>query len=77
MYHRISRDTSYTIHYPFMYLFYAHIGFNGESSVLTIKETWPEAIALVIGCLVLAWLCMKFYDLPVRRWLTKKYLYDK
>ena len=66
----------YTIHYPFMYLFYAHIGFNGESSVLTIKETWPEAIALVIGCLVLAWLCMKFYDLPVRRWLTKKYLYD-
>jgi peptidoglycan/LPS O-acetylase OafA/YrhL len=67
----------YTIHYPFMYLFYAHIGFNGESSVLTIKETWPEAIALVIGCLVLAWLCMKFYDLPVRRWLTKKYLYDK
>lgn len=67
----------YTIHYPFMYLFYAYIGFNGESSVLTIKETWPEAIALVIGCLVLAWLCMKFYDLPVRRWLTKKYLYDK
>ena len=67
----------YTIHYPFMYLFYAYIGFNGESSVLTIKETWPEAITLVIGCLVLAWLCMKFYDLPVRRWLTKKYLYDK
>ena len=67
----------YTIHYPFMYLFYAHIGFNGERSVLTIRETWPEAIILVAGCILLAWLCMRFYDLPVRRWLTKKYLNTK
>ena len=67
----------YTIHYPFMYLFYAHIGFNGERSVLTIRETWPEAIILVAGCILLAWLCMRFYDLPVRRWLTKKFLNTK
>lgn len=74
---RFAGDISYplyTIHYPFMYLFYSHIGFNGERSVLTIKETWPEAIALVAGCILLAWLCLKFYDLPVRRWLTKKYM---
>lgn len=74
---RFAGDISYplyTIHYPFMYLFYSYIGFNGEHSVLTIKDTWPEAIVLVAGCILLAWLCMRFYDLPVRRWLTKKYM---
>ncbi len=77
---RIIGDLSYplyAIHYPFMYLFYNYIGFNGSESVKTITDVWPMAIALGVGCIVLAWLCLKFYDLPVRRWLAKRWLKPK
>lgn len=63
----------YAVHYPLMYLFYAHIGFNGEASVKTIGDVWPEAIALVLGSLLLAWLFLRLYDRPLRRWLSRKW----
>ena len=62
----------YAIHYPFMYLFYAHIGFSGDLvPIAKLKEVWPEAILLPIGCIALAWICYQCYDLPVRKWLSK------
>ena len=56
----------YIIHYPIMYLFYSWLWKNG----LTFAQTWPVAICIFIGAPVLAYIVLKLYDLPVRRWLT-------
>lgn len=63
----------YIVHYPFMYLFYAWL-WEGK---LTFAETWPVAWALFFGNILLAYLCLKLYDEPVRRWLGRKFLARK
>ena len=63
----------YAIHYPLMYLFYAYIGFKGELvPIAKLADVWPVAIALPFACIALGWLCFRYYDLPLRRWLSKK-----
>ena len=62
----------YAVHYPLMYLFYAHIGFDGNLvPIARMNEVWPVAIALPVASIVLAWLCWRFYDRPVRRYFMK------
>ncbi|WP_455587109.1 acyltransferase family protein [Bacteroides sp.] len=63
----------YIIHYPFMYLFYAWLW----SEKLTFSQSWPVALALFLGSILLAYLCLKLYDEPLRRWLSKKFLTKK
>lgn len=58
----------YIIHYPIMYLFYAWLWKNG----LTFSQTWPVAVLIFIGAPLLAYACLKLYDEPVRRWLSRK-----
>jgi len=60
----------YVVHYPFMYLFYAWLW----SESLTFAQTWPVAVGIFIGDICLAYICLKFYDEPVRKWLTKKFI---
>lgn len=60
----------YMVHYPFMYLFYAWIWKNG----LTFAQTWPVALLLLFGNILLAYLSLKLYDEPVRKYLTKRFL---
>ena len=63
----------YLVHYPFMYLFYAYIGFDGDLvPVERMSEVWPVGLVVIAGCLALAWLLLQFYDIPVRRWLSKR-----
>ena len=62
----------YMVHYPLMYLFYAHIGFNGDLvPIAVLNDVWPVAVALPVACILLAWLCWRFYDRPIRRYLMK------
>ena len=62
----------YMVHYPLMYLFYAHIGFDGDLVPIAIlNDVWPVAIILPIACILLAWLCWRFYDRPLRRYFMK------
>lgn len=63
----------YIVHYPFMYLFYSWLWKNE----LTFAETWPVAVGLIIGNILLAYAALKLYDEPVRRWLSKKFLARK
>ena len=71
---RVLGNISYPLsasHYPFMYLFYAHIGFHGDLvSIARLSETWPAATAILIGCPLLALALYHFYDMPVRNGLT-------
>jgi len=60
----------YMVHYPFIYIYYAWV----KNNDLTFSESLPGAIALVIGSILLAYACMKLYDEPVRKYLTKKFL---
>lgn len=65
----------YIVHYPFMYLFYAWLW--GGSENIPFEEAWPVALVVFFGNIVLAYLCLKYYDEPVRKWLSKKYLSKK
>ncbi|MGN0214724.1 MAG: acyltransferase family protein [Muribaculaceae bacterium] len=58
----------YMVHYPVMYLFYMWLI---DTKQYTFGETWQVAFLVYAVSLVLAWLCMRFYDIPLRRWLTK------
>ena len=60
----------YVVHYPFIYLYYAWVKNNG----LSFGESFWGAAAVVAGSVVLAWLCLRFYDEPVRRWLSRRFL---
>ena len=57
----------YIIHYPFMYMMYAWAWKNGYG----FDKVWPVAAAIVVTVIPLAWLFMKYYDEPVRRYLTR------
>ncbi len=63
----------YMVHYPFIYLYYAWV----KNENLTFSESLPGAIALVIGSILLAYASLKFYDEPVRKYLTKRFLRRK
>lgn len=60
----------YMVHYPFIYLYFAWV----KNENLTFVQSLPGAVALVIGSVILAYLCLKLYDEPVRRFLTKHLL---
>ena len=60
----------YIVHYPLMYVFYLWLI---KTRQYTLHETWPVALLTVFCSVALAWLCMRFYDRPVRKWLRKKW----
>jgi peptidoglycan/LPS O-acetylase OafA/YrhL len=60
----------YMVHYPFIYLYYAWV----KNENLTFEQSLPGALALGIGSVLLAYLCLKLYDEPVRKFLAKHLL---
>ena len=60
----------YIVHYPLMYAFYMWL-INTE--LYTFSETWPIAISTMACSVCIAWLSLRFYDEPIRKWL-KKYI---
>lgn len=63
----------YTVHYPFIYLYYAWV----KNNKLTFEESLPGAAAVVIGSIVLAYICLILYDIPVRKYLSDRFLKAK
>jgi peptidoglycan/LPS O-acetylase OafA/YrhL len=63
----------YMVHYPFIYLYYAWVKNNN----LTFEQSLPGALALVFGSIVVAYLCLKLYDEPVRKFLMRRLLQAK
>lgn len=64
----------YVIHYPIMYLFYAWLI---KKELYTLGETWQVALFVYVLSVVLAYLCLKLYDEPVRKYLAKRFLSKK
>ena len=46
----------------------------GEEGESYIRGSMAGAVALVVGSIVLAYISLKLYDEPVRRYLTKRFL---
>ena len=64
----------YVIHYPFMYLFFAWLIKN---QLFTLGETWQVALCVYAWNILFAYLCLKLYDEPVRKYLAKRFLNKK
>ncbi|MBD8348076.1 MULTISPECIES: acyltransferase family protein [unclassified Dysgonomonas] len=66
-------DISYPVyitHYPIVYVYMAWVANNGY----TLEEAWPYGLLAAVTSIIVAYITMKFYDLPVREWLRKKFL---
>jgi len=63
----------YMVHYPFIYLYYGWV----KNENLTFQESLPGAAGVVIGSIILAYICLKLYDVPVRKYLTNRFLKKK
>ncbi|MDR1023375.1 MAG: acyltransferase [Prevotellaceae bacterium] len=63
----------YMVHYPFIYLYYAWV----KNSSLTFRESLPGAAGVAAGSIILAYACLKLYDIPVRKYLTNRFLKPK
>ena len=59
----------YITHYPVMYYFYAWVWKNGYS----FEQVWPVGVAIFFGTIALAWVMLKIYDEPTRKWLMGKF----
>ena len=69
-------DISYPVyitHYPLVYIYTAW-AFNHQA---TLAEGLPYMLLTFVGAFALAYACLKFYDLPVRKWLTERFLKKK
>ena len=60
----------YITHYPFIYIFMAWAQ-NGER---TANEIMTNAAVTFVVCMVVAYLSYKLYDVPVRKWLSNKFM---
>lgn len=59
----------YMVHYPLVYFYVAWIS---NHKGMTIADVWPVALAILVGAVILAYVALKWYDEPVRRWLRRK-----
>ena len=61
----------YIVHYPIMYIFYAWLI---EKKYYTLQDCWAVVLLVVVSSIILAFLCLKLYDEPLRRWLGRKFI---
>lgn len=66
----------YIIHYPLIYLFMAwvakHEAYIKTNTGFTVMVL--IAAGVLLSAILIAYACLKLYDAPVRRWLTKKFI---
>ena len=59
----------YIVHYPIMYVFYAWLI---EKKYYTLQDCLGVAVLVVASSIMLALICLKLYDEPVRGWLSRR-----
>jgi len=66
-------DISYPIyitHFPIVYVYMSWVANNK----LSLEQSWLYGVLVLIASIVVAYISMRFYDLPIREWLRKKFL---
>ena len=66
-------DISYPIyitHFPFINIYMAYIA----NHQLSLEQSWQYGLLVVLISIIVAYLSMKFYDMPIREWLRKRFL---
>ncbi|MEG1586529.1 MAG: acyltransferase family protein, partial [Bacteroidales bacterium] len=58
----------YIVHYPFIYLYIAWV----KNEKLPFSQSWYGAIGVMVVSMALAYLSLKHYDEPVRKWISTK-----
>lgn len=62
----------YITHYPFIYMFTAWVA----NHHISLAQSLPVAFLTFIASITVAYACVKLYDIPVRKWLTKRFMAD-
>lgn len=60
----------YITHYPIIYIFTSWVVDNKMS----VKEAWLMEILVFLVSIIISYACLKLYDIPVRNWLSKRYI---
>ncbi len=60
----------YIIHYPLIYIFSAWVVDNNKS----MMQAWPVGVLVLVSSILIAYAGLKLYDIPVRKWLSKRFL---
>ncbi|HZL11493.1 MAG TPA: acyltransferase [Prolixibacteraceae bacterium] len=60
----------YIIHYPLIYIFTAWVVDNN----VPMGKAWPNALLVLFLSITIAYASLKLYDVPVRRWLGKRFM---
>jgi peptidoglycan/LPS O-acetylase OafA/YrhL len=60
----------YITHYPLIYMYVAWV----TNNKITLSNGLGVGLLLLVVAVIIAYICLEFYDKPVRRWLTKRYL---
>ena len=66
-------DISYPIyitHYPLIYLYTAWVSSNKYG----LDKAWPAGLGLFLASIALAYAYLKWYDEPLRKWLSKRFI---
>ena len=61
----------YAIHFPLVYLYITWVGREGHPYD-GYSQPWVPAILTIVASVLIATLCLLFYDEPLRKRLTKK-----
>lgn len=63
----------YITHFPIVMVYFAWVSDNK----ISIEQGAPVGILLMLGAILVAYASLKLYDLPIRKWLAKRFLYEK
>ena len=66
-------DISYPVYiilYPFIYVFSSYV----VDHKLSMAQSILAALLVLFGSILTAYLSLKLYDIPLRKWLTKKFI---
>jgi peptidoglycan/LPS O-acetylase OafA/YrhL len=60
----------YITHYPLIYIYTAWVADNK----VPLEKAWPVALLTFFSSIILSYACLRLYDLPVRKWLSKRFI---
>lgn len=59
----------YMTHYPLIYIYTGWV----TDTKIPLARAYPMALLVLVSSILIAYLCLKLYDEPIRNWLKKKY----